>query len=95
MDLNFRNAVVVRLETRSQNWVTRILINREGKGMLLFMCIYMFVSVEVSFLKKKMSLERYIHEPSYNYAINIYITSKNFLPPHSLYVLLLCDKKTT
>ena len=52
MDLNFRNAVVVRLETRSQNWVTRILINREGKGMLLFMCIYMFVSVEVSFLKK-------------------------------------------
>ena len=53
MDLNFRNAVVVRLETRSQNWVTRTLINREGKGRLLFMCIYMFVPVEVSFLKKK------------------------------------------
>ena len=66
--------------------------------MLLFMCIYVFVSVEVSFLKKKkqnLSLERYIHEPSYNYAINIYITSKNFLPPYSLYVLLLCDKKVT
>ena len=71
------------------------LINREGKGMLLFMCIYVFVSVEVSFLKKKnnLSLERYIHEPSYNYAINIYITSKNFLPPYSLYVLLLLTRR--
>lgn len=49
MDLNFRNAVVVRLETRSQNWAAWTFLDWETKGMLLCMRIYVFVSVEVSF----------------------------------------------
>lgn len=65
MDLNFRNAVVVRLETRSQNWAAWTFLDWETKGMLLCMRIYVFVSVEVSFFffNNLMSLEIYIHEP--------------------------------
>lgn len=49
MDLHFRNIVAVRLETRSQNKATGLSLKVETRGVLLCMCIYVFVSVEVSF----------------------------------------------